>query len=266
MSWLSDYVLRLQTELPGRLERLSREAMKARAVAAPAPLNFLSALRSSALLPAVIAEIKFKSPSMGMIRPTFDVEFVAQGYENAGAMALSVLVDGPYFGGDISFLGRAKSACQLPVLAKGFFVDPYDVFELRAAGADALLLMAKCLERDQLEAMLETARDLGMTALVELHDDADFQKVRGLDLDLVGVNHRNLDSLEMDMDLSRRLSPMLDPRALKVAESGLRSAEDLARMRALGFGAVLIGTGFMTHADPGEKLAGVLDELRKLPC
>ncbi len=253
MSWLDDYITELQHRPMADLIQLRQAAESA-----PPVRDFIGALRAKPV-PAVIAEVKFKSPSQGVIRPAFDVESVAASYESAGAACLSVLVDAPYFGGDLSFLGRARTACGLPLLAKGFFTDLRDVYQVRAAGADALLLIAKCLDRQTLSNLHGAARALGMAALVELHSEADLEKVAGLDLSLVGVNHRDLDSLEMDLDLSRRLAPRLPQAFLKVAESGLEAATDLERMRALGFGAVLVGTGFMRHEAPGEALRGFLE-------
>jgi indole-3-glycerol phosphate synthase len=247
MSWLDDYLVQLRSR--NRTERAGAQEGPAR--------DFLGALRAQGA-PAVIAEIKFRSPSRGLLRPAFDVEAVAAGYARAGAAALSVLVDGPHFGGQLDFLRRARGACDLPLLAKGFFVDAQDLREVRAAGADALLLIARCLHRLELVRLHDLARELGMAALVELHGEADLDKVAGLHLPLVGVNHRDLDTLELDLGLTRRLGPRLPPGAFRVAESGLSSRDDLARMASLGYGAVLMGTGFMSHPDPGAALADLL--------
>ncbi len=253
MSWLDDYIATLQARpMP------PMDALEAAARDAAPPRDFLATLQTKAA-PAVIAEVKFKSPSQGVIRPAYDVEHVAASYEVAGAACLSVLVDEPFFGGSLAFLGRARAACGLPLLAKGFFVDRRDVLQVRDAGADALLLIAKCLDRQTLSDLHELSRELGMATLVELHSEADLAKVAGLDLPLVGVNHRDLDTLAMDLDLSRRLLPSLPQAALKVAESGLETADDLARMATLGFGAVLVGTGFMRHPEPGKALCDFLE-------
>lgn len=253
MSWLDDYIQELQQRTVPNLP-----VLRASAEAAAPPRDFMGALQSRPA-PAVIAEVKFKSPSQGVIRPAFDVEHVAASYQASGAACLSVLVDGPHFGGELAFLGRAREACGLPLLAKGFFTDLIDVYQVRAAGADALLLIAKCLDRQTLSDLHAAARELGMAALVELHSEADLEKVEGLDLPLVGVNHRDLDTLAMDLDLSRRLLPRLPAGAIKVAESGLESPADLERMRILGFGAVLVGTGFMRHSEPGVALGRFLE-------
>lgn len=251
MTWLDAYIETRRAEVAA--ERATLQAFGR--VPGPAVRDFRAALAAQAgALPAVIAEVKFRSPSQGWLRPACDVEAVAEGYARGGAACLSVLVDGPHFGGRLAYLTRARSASGLPVLAKGFFVDPDEVAALRAVGADALLLIARCLDRNTLAAMADRARSLGMAALVELHHESDLDLLAGLDLDLVGVNHRDLDSLALDLDLSRRLAPRLPAEALRVAESGLSETADLLRMRALGYGAVLVGTAFMRQADPGEGL------------
>ncbi len=260
MNWLDRYTQELRAQVPARRQGVDLEGLRAELGQLKAPRDLVAALRRGG--PAVLAEIKFRSPSKGVLRPALDVEFVAQGYARAGAAALSVLVDGPHFGGDPTFLARAKAVVDLPVLAKGFFVDPLDVLELRRAGADALLLIARCLDRETLAAMLEESRALGMAALVEVHDLTDLAKVAGLPLDLVGVNHRDLGTLDMDRTRTRTLVNELPAGAVKVAESGLKSVPDLLDMKQLGYDAVLIGSAFMAVEDPGEALASLLRGLR----
>lgn len=260
MSWLSEHCASRRLEVGKRRELLSEQELRLRALRQAPPLPFAGALRPENS-PAVIAEIKFRSPSQGELRPRRDVEFVARSYELNGASALSVLIDGVHFDGRLDYLERARMATGLPVLAKGFLVDPYEVLEARVARADAVLLIAGCLEREELIAMHDLARELGMAALVELHSDEDLLKIEGLPLELIGVNHRNLETLEIDLELSRRLVSRLPQAAVKVAESGLSSPEDLTRMKALGFDAVLVGTRFMKHADPGAALGSLLGSL-----
>jgi indole-3-glycerol phosphate synthase len=257
MSWLSDHCASRKAEVAKRRNLLPESELRTRAFRQAPPLPFASALQK-AHGPSVIAEIKFRSPSQGKLRPQRDVEFVARSYELNGASALSVLIDETHFDGRLDYLERARMATSLPVLAKGFLVDGYEILEARLARADAVLLIAGCLERAQLIEMHELARELGMTALVELHSDEDLRKIEGLSLDLVGVNHRNLDTLEMDMGLTQRLAPRLPSGSVKVAESGISSADDLARMRSLGFDAVLVGTRFMKQPDPGAALGSLI--------
>jgi len=257
MSWLSEHCAARRLEAARRRELCPEPELRARALRQPPPRPFRETLRKAPGL-AVIAEIKFRSPSQGELRPRHDVEFVARSYELNGASALSVLVDGVHFGGRLDYLERARMATSLPLLAKGFLVDPYEVLEARIARADAVLLIAACLEREELIAMHALAGELGMDALVELHSDEDLRKVEGLSLDLVGVNHRHLGTLQLDRDLTRRLAERLPKQAVKVAESGLASSEDLERMQALGYDAVLVGTRFMTQPDPGAALGALL--------
>lgn len=259
MPWLSEHLNFRRAEIAEARRKVSEAKLRAR-IEELLPVRTF-ALTDSAARPAVIAEIKFRSPSRGALRSHSDVEFVAEGYHRAGASALSVLVDAQGFGGELDFLGRARRACPLPLLAKGFFLEPYDLLAVRAAGADGALLIARALSRNELEQMLETARELGLATLLELHNEADLAKVEGLEVDLVGVNHRNLETLEMDSTLSARLMPRLPVSRCRVAESGLRSAADVQRMAVLGYHAVLVGTAFMTLPDPGVGLARLLEEL-----
>lgn len=256
MSWLADHCAARRIDAARRRGMVPDADLKTRALKQPPCVPFLPALRT-APSPAVIAEIKFRSPSQGELRKDRDVAFVARSYEANGAAALSILVDGTHFGGRLAYLEQARMATGIPLLAKGFFVDPYDVLEARVARADAVLLIAACLSARELAAMHDLAQELGMAALVELHSEADLAKIAGLSLPLVGVNHRDLGTLAMDMDLSRRLAPRLSAGAVRVAESGIASPQDLRRMRELGYDAVLVGTSFMKHADPGAALAAL---------
>lgn len=260
MSWLSEHCATRRTEVARKKSEIPESELRDRAQSQSPARPFLSALHLKDRV-AIIAEIKFRSPSMGQLRPRQDVEQVAASYEANGASALSVLIDEVHFGGQLEFLTRARKASHLPALAKGFLVDPYDVIEARAAGADAVLLIASCLESAELVSMHALAVDLGMTSLVELHSEADFRKVEGLDFPLVGVNHRDLDTLQMDMSLTEKLALKLPSSATRVAESGIKTAEDLARMKTLGYHAVLVGTRFMKHEEPGVELGSLLKQV-----
>jgi indole-3-glycerol phosphate synthase len=261
MTWLREHCVNRRAEVAQRKVCVSEGELHQR-IEDQAPVRgFRKALLDTFTeqdRTAVIAEIKFRSPSEGQLRPQNDVEHVAKSYEASGASALSVLIDEAHFGGRRDFLTRAREATKLPAIAKGFLVDPYEVLEARSYGADAVLLIASCLERAELEAMHALAQDLGMDALVELHSEADFRKVEGLDLPLVGVNHRDLDTLKMDMELSSKLAPKLSANALRVAESGIKVPADLIKMKSLGYQAVLVGTAFMKYEDPGEELEKLL--------
>jgi len=259
VTWLSEHLAYRRTETAERKRRVPESMLRSQLQDSEPTRDFAGALAGSGL--SVIAEIKFRSPSMGILRPQADVEAVARGYHCAGARALSVLVDTVHFGGELGFLARARGASSLPILAKGFFVDPYDLLEVRSAGADAALLIARTQSREDLTAMLAAAQEVGLATLMELHDEEDLAKVEGLELDLVGVNHRNLETLDLDAGLSARLAPRLSGHRCRVAESGLGTASDLVRMASQGYDAVLMGSAFMTQPDPGAGLAALLEEL-----
>jgi indole-3-glycerol phosphate synthase len=249
MTWLREHCLNRRAEVQQRRALVPEPELHLRSQDQAPARPFLQSLRREDRM-AVIAEIKFRSPSEGQLRPQADVEHVAKSYEANGASALSVLVDEVHFGGQRDYLTRARAATNLPAIAKGFLVDPYDVLEARSYGADAVLLIASCLERGELETMHGLAQ--------ELDSEADFLKVEGLDLPLVGVNHRDLDTLQMDMALTEKLSKRLPASSTRVAESGLKVPADLTRMRNLGYHAVLVGTAFMKYAEPGQELAKLL--------
>jgi indole-3-glycerol phosphate synthase len=262
MAWLGDFLSAKRAHLAAAKAAVPAAELLARAAQRPPPRDFAAALRGGAR-PGVIAEVKFASPSLGPLRPARDVEAVAAGYAAAGAAALSVLTEPTAFAGDLAFLSRAAAASGLPVLRKDFLLDPYEVAEARAAGADALLLIARLLDPSALAALLERTRDLGMTALVELHREEELALLEGLPVAVVGVNHRDLDTLALDRDLSARLAPHLPPGTVRVAESGLETGADLRRMGDLGYDAVLVGSAFMSKPDPGAALADLLGEARR---
>lgn len=225
-------------------------------IAPPRPAGG-AATPDSGDLPAVIAEIKFVSPSRGLLRRTRDVETVARAYTDGGAAALSILVDAPRFAGHPDHLTRARRACPLPLLAKGFFADPYQLAEMRLAGADAVLLIAAALSPARLVELHAAAGELGLDALVELHGTADLARLAGISPRLVGVNHRNLETLGLDPGATAALASALPAGAVLVAESGLTTRGDLARMAALGYDAVLVGTELMRSGNPGAALAAL---------
>lgn len=212
--------------------------------------------------PSVIAELKFASPSQGVIRARNDVEAVAEGYAAAGAAALSVLTEEKHFGGHLSFIERAKKSSGLPILRKDFLATPCDIVESSDAGADAVLLIARFLSRETLAEMICKAREIGLSTLVEIHGEDDLLRTAGLPVEIMGVNHRNLETLCLDMALSERIAPLLPDGVVRVAESGLCTGRQLRKMAALGYGAVLVGTAFMRNRDPGKALARLIGDTR----
>ncbi len=214
---------------------------------------------------AIIAELKQASPSRGVLRADYRPAEIARSYEAAGAQALSVLTDGPYFQGSLDHLREAREATNLPVLRKDFLVDSYQVAESAAAGADAVLLIVAAVDDTVLRALLDRAMALGLDALVEVHTEEEVDRATALGARFIGVNNRNLSTLAVDMETSLRLRPRLPPGVLAVSESGLRSPEELARLEAAGFRAFLIGEQFMTAPDPGAALRALLEPQPSAP-
>ena len=237
-------------EVVARRRATSQAQMEARAAAAGPVRGFRAALeRPGAGQLALIAEIKKASPSKGLIRADFDPPALARAYEAAGAACLSVLTDGPSFRGEDAYLTAARAASALPALRKEFLVDPWQVAESRALGADAVLVILAMVD-DILagELMTEAAR-FGMDPLVEVHDDAELERAVRLGAHLIGVNNRDLRTFVTDLAVSERLAPLAPPGALVVAESGIASPADVRRLAAAGARAMLVGESLMRQAN-----------------
>lgn len=232
------------------------EVMRAEAAAQPAPRDFVGSMRAklAAGQSAIIAEIKKASPSKGIIRPDFDPASIAASYERAGAACLSVLTDRQYFQGAPEYLEAARAACALPVLRKDFLVDPYQVYEARAMGADAILLIVSALSLAQMQEMEAIAETLGMAVLVESHDGDELDIALQLNTPLIGINNRNLRTFEVTLDMTLSQLHRIPADRIVVTESGILSAADVATMRANQVGAFLVGEAFMRADDPGEAL------------
>lgn len=223
-----------------------------------APRRGFRAALAAAPPPAVIAEIKRASPSRGVIRTAFDPPAHARSYARAGAAALSVLTERRWFAGGLEHLEAVRAAVTLPVLRKDFLVDPYQVEEARAFGADAILVIAAAGDAAVRQELLAAAREHGLDALVEVHDEDELDWAAAVGATLIGINNRDLTTFETSLDTTERLAPRVPNGALLVAESGIHTPADLRRMRAAGARAVLVGEAFMAAPDPGEALRRLL--------
>jgi indole-3-glycerol phosphate synthase len=214
--------------------------------------------RSAAETMRVIAEFKRASPSAGAIRAGATPEEIVPLYERAGAAAISVLTDEEFFDGSLDFLGRARGACALPILRKDFIVDPYQVVEARAWGADAVLLIVAALSDGQLAELLACAKAWELSALVEVHDQAEAERAVAAGADIIGVNHRNLRTFEVDTSLTGQLRRSVPDDTVLVGESGIRTPQDISRLANDGADAVLVGESLMRAEDPGVALRHLL--------
>ena len=237
-------------EVAAQKAAVSLEDIKAQAQAASPVRSFIGSIRAKHAqnLPAIIAEVKKASPSKGLIRPDFHPAEIAAAYEKAGAACLSVLTDEPYFQGSPEYLKQARAAVALPVLRKDFIIDEYQIYQARAWGADAVLLIAAALEAGQLERFEAVAHELGMTVLLELHDASELEKCRNMTTPLWGVNNRNLRTFEVTLQQTLDLLPELNGKTV-VTESGIRNKEDVDFMRSHGVHTFLIGETFMRAED-----------------
>ncbi|MDH3773741.1 MAG: indole-3-glycerol phosphate synthase TrpC, partial [Deltaproteobacteria bacterium] len=217
------------------------------------PRDFTAALEHGGR-PAVIAEIKKASPSAGEIRANFEVAEIAASYERAGAAAISVITEEDFFQGKLGYLTEVKTAVSLPILCKDFIIDPIQVVAARAAGADALLLIAAILEQSSLLELLAMARDLSMACLVEVHNEEEMERVLTTDARIIGINNRNLRTFQVSLDTTFKLRPSIPSDRLVVSESGIQEQSDLQSLAAAGVDAVLVGTSLMRAEDPGQKL------------
>jgi len=204
---------------------------------------------------AVIAEIKKASPSKGVLRADFIPADIAQSYAEFGAACLSVLTDKQFFQGSVDYLKQARASCDLPVLRKDFMIDAYQVYEARAMGADAILLIAACLDDARMAEMEAVARSLDMAVLVEVHDKAELERALKLKTRLVGINNRNLKTFEVSLQTTLDMLPDVPADRLLVTESGIQTPEDVRRMREAQVNAFLVGEAFMRAREPGEALA-----------
>ncbi len=256
---LDRIVANKREELAAAKSRVPLAETRAKAEASPAPRGFANALRGPRI--ALITEVKKASPSRGVIREDFDPVWLAKHYAEGGAAAISVLTETKHFQGRLEYLTAIREALPSgpPLLRKDFLFDPYQVYEARAAGADAVLLIVAMLEQPLLEDLMLLARDLGLDALVEVHDGAEMQRANAAGATLIGINNRDLRTFEVDLDTTERLRPLAPPDATVVAESGIFTREDMLRLESCRVNAVLIGEGVATAPDPAAKVRELLE-------
>ena len=253
-SILDQILVNKQLEIEAAKERLPLEELRSRLRDHIAERNFRKALLNASKKPALIAELKRKSPSKGMLRERFDPVSLGQQLEDAGAGALSVFTDEPYFGGHLEFLRDVQQFVGVPVLRKDFILEPYQVYEAAYYFADAILLIVQGLAEDRLVECLQAADTVGLEALVEVHTEAELKIALSAGARVIGINHRDLKTFTMHPDLTERLVPKIPAGRAIVAESGVQRREDVERLKSLGVHAVLIGEALMTSPDVGAKV------------
>jgi indole-3-glycerol phosphate synthase len=264
---LQRILARKREELAARAARVPLRELRARAGEAPPTRGFAAAVQAAVAAgrPAVIAEVKKASPSRGVIRADFDPAAIARSYAAAGATCLSVLTDADFFQGDDAHLRQARAACALPVLRKDFTIDAYQLAEARALGADCILLIVAALDDAALADLCAQALESGLDVLVEAHDAAELERALRLPatggrLPLLGINNRDLRSFEVSLDTTLALREAVPAGRILVTESGIAAPADVARMRAAGVHAFLVGEAFMRADDPGAALRALFDE------
>jgi indole-3-glycerol phosphate synthase len=234
------------------------ESLYASLAEAPPPRDFLAALSAGPPI-RLIAEVKKASPSAGVIRADFDPVAIAKTYEKHGASCISVLTDQPYFQGSLDYLRQIRAAVSLPVLRKDFIIDRYQVVEARAAGTDAVLLIAECLDDDSLHDLHDAIVELGMTPLVELYEPQNLRRVLDVGAQLIGINNRDLRTFQVDLGHCMRLRRNIPAGRIVVGESGIKTREDVEQLQSAGIHAMLVGETLMAQADIGQALDDLLE-------
>ena len=261
---LDSIVAATRQRLPLRRRNSDLRALE-RAAAAHTPRGFRNQLRRvvhDGIGIAVIAELKKASPSRGVIRADFRPSELARDLDRAGAAALSVLTDEPFFQGSLDYLREASSSSSLPCLRKDFIVDEFQIVEARANCADAILLIVAALKQKELVALAGIARSQGLDVLCEAHDETELERALDAGCDLIGINSRNLRTFEVNLETAFRLAEKIPAACVRVAESGIQSGADLARLRAAGYEAFLIGESLMRAEHPSEALAKLMEEAK----
>lgn len=237
--------------------QLSQDDLIAKVAALPTPRPFKEAISKPRQI-SLIAEIKQASPSKGIIRQDFNLLEIARSYQEAGAQAISVLTEEDFFSGNPAYINEVKSVFTGPILRKDFIIDSYQVYESRLLGADAILLIADLLTKEKLVEFMRIADALGLDYLVEVHDEKELKKVLSLKVPIIGINNRNLRTLEVDFKTTEKLFTLIPRDKIVVVESGIKSSQDILFLKILGASAVLVGTAFMESADIKDKVIEVM--------
>jgi indole-3-glycerol phosphate synthase len=257
---LGEIVAARRQQIAEARARTPLESLKHAAKVASERRDFASALSGGAI--RLIAELKRASPSRGILRQQYPRDAIAQSFEAAGASALSVLTEGRYFLGSLDDLETVRAAVRLPVLRKDFILEDYQIYESVAAGADAVLLIVAALSDGELRGFVELCQELQIATLVEVHDESELERALAAHAGIIGVNNRDLKTLEVDLETSLRLRPGIPEGTITVSESGIKSSQDLRNLAEVGYHAALIGERFMTTADPGAALREMLEGMR----
>jgi indole-3-glycerol phosphate synthase len=255
MDFLRSIVAHKREEVAARRRATPLAALRDRPP--PTPRDFATALREPGL--SAIAEIKRKSPSKGLLRKDLDPSAIGRGYAHNGAAAISVLTDHEFFGGSLDDLTNVRQAVSLPVLRKDFIVDQYQLHESHWVGADAALLIVRILSGSQLSEYLAMARELGLAALVETHDEREVERAVAAGAEIIGVNNRNLETFDVNLETAVRLKSYIPADRVAVAESGIHTRADAARLESAGYDAILVGESLIRSSDPGAKLRELLE-------
>ncbi len=258
---LDAIVAATRARVDAAMSREPRASIERRAMARmPDAAGFAARLSRSGSV-NVVAECKRRSPSRGVLRTAYDPVAIAIGYERAGAAAISVLTEPGFFDGSIEHLAAVRAAVKTPLLRKDFIIDEYQLLEARAAGADAVLLIVAALDDRALASLSKAAHDLGLAALVEVHNAEECRRAIAAGATIIGANNRNLRTLQVDLGASRDVARLLPVSAIGISESGLKTPADLQAMKAIGYRAFLMGERFMIEPDPGAALAGLIGSL-----
>lgn len=254
---LKEIVTKKKEKIAWARQQFPEEDLKARVAALPPTRSLMEAIHKPRTI-SLIAEIKKQSPSRGTIRPDFNHLEIAKAYQETGVQAVSVLTEEDYFAGSLTFMSEVRNLIEAPILRKDFILEPYQIYESRLFGADAILLIADLLSKDRISEFLQIASDLKMQCLVEVHTEKELKKVLNLDVRLIGINNRDLHTLEVDFKTTERLFPLIPKEKIVVVESGIKSYQDVLFLKILGVTAVLIGEAFMEAADIRQKVAEMM--------